>query len=85
MGGKYSGYNYFAGTKAEGAMSDGTSVAVMLRLCEYFAGKTDELTVDINFVFYGMGCYDYYGARDTTAVSGKRAEAIYGLPLLWII
>lgn len=64
MGGKYSGYNYFAGTKAEGAMSDGTSVAVMLRLCEYFAGKTDELTVDIDFVFYGMGCYDYYGARD---------------------
>ena len=63
MGGEYRGYDYFMGTKAEGAMSEGTSVAIMLRMCEYFAQISDELTVDIDFVFYGMGCIEYSGAQ----------------------
>ena len=64
MSGNYRGYAYFVGTKAESAMAGGTSVAVMLRMCEYFAGISDELTVDVDFVFYGMGCIDYGGAQE---------------------
>ncbi len=74
MGGKYEGYAYFKGTKAEGAMSNGTSVAILLRMCEYFANMPDELDVDVDFVFYGMGCIDYGGAEkyyESLGTSGR--------------
>lgn len=56
--------NYFTGKNAEGAMANGTGVATVLRLAEYFASESvrSRLTVDIDLAFYGMGCVDLYGS-----------------------
>ena len=63
---RMSGYNanYFTGKNAEGAMANGTGVATVLQLARYFARESvrSQLTVDIDFAFYGMGCIDLYGS-----------------------
>ncbi len=55
---------YFGGTGAEGAVGNGAAVAVLLRMCAYFAAHAEELTVDVDFAFYGMGCLGYIGAQE---------------------
>lgn len=55
---------YFSGTEAEGAMGNGAAVATMLVMCDYFADHASELSVDVDFVFYGMGCIDRGGAEE---------------------
>lgn len=56
--------NYFTGTEAEGAMANGTGVATVLALADYFAQGSvrARLTVDIDFAFYGMGCINFGGS-----------------------
>ncbi|MBQ7227064.1 MAG: M28 family peptidase [Clostridia bacterium] len=61
---QYEGYAYFEGTSAEGAI-DATGVVTVLALAEYFSRDNvkSKLTVDVEFVFYGMGEMGYRGSH----------------------
>ena len=61
---------YFSGTDAEGAMGNGAAVAALLVMSGYLADNADCLTVDIDIVFYGMGCIDSGGADEYYAGLG---------------
>ena len=70
-----SGRGYYTlGTKAEGAVGNGAAVAVMLEMCRYFGQNADRLNINVDFVFYGMGCVDYGGAeayRESLGENGR--------------
>ncbi len=66
---------YSRGTGAEAAVGNGAAVAVLLEMCRYFGThELKDLSVDVDFVFYGMGCLDYGGAqayRESLGESGR--------------
>lgn len=51
----YDNYYYVYGTRADGALSSGSGVATVLALAEKLYAARDELTVDVDIVFYGAG------------------------------
>lgn len=57
-------YVYFNGTNAEGAMDNATGVATLVKLAEYLSAEevSSQMSVDVDFVFYGMGEIDYAGS-----------------------
>ena len=74
---QYNNYVYFNGTGAEAAMDNGTGVAVVLALAEYFARESvrETLAVDIDFVFYGMGNIEHRGAYAYIQNLGETARS----------
>ncbi|MBR6789026.1 MAG: M28 family peptidase [Clostridia bacterium] len=69
------GYAYFEGSKAEGA-SCATGTATVLALATYFAHPDvkKNLTVDVDFVFYGMSKIDSYGSKKYLSDLGNQGR-----------
>lgn len=53
---------YITGTKAEGAMESGMSVAILLDLARRICADRDNLKANVDIVFYGLGALSEYGS-----------------------